>query len=192
MSMRGARLHLVARTSSIDMARSTSTTAQDESASKPVHRKAGRCSRARIKRDDPTGYLVRVTGWDFSYFFRPAESRRASTERAYEEIATLELSGEIIRPVPCRYARAKVTLSARAGLFDEKHDKPPKAIGSLTASGDTLDAYVFVPEERIASLAAVAASGRIQIAHFFASPIKYRSATVINVSFDTNFIEDDW
>lgn len=70
--------------------------------------------------------------------------------------------------------------------------KPPRSIGSLRADGDELSAYLFFPTERAALLAAVIQSGRIQIVHITASPIKYRAASIINFSMDTEFREEDW
>ena len=42
------------------------------------------------------------------------------------------------------------------GMLEENRAEPPKTIGSLTANDEELTAYIFIPAERMADLAAVA------------------------------------
>jgi hypothetical protein len=65
----------------------------------------------------------------------------------------------LIRPIDTRYKDAEVTFSPRAGMTDERRGGAFQSIGSLTASGDSLSAYVFIPAEYMPELAAVAQSG---------------------------------
>ena len=97
-----------------------------------------------------------------------------------------------IRPEDSIYKRATITFSARAGLMEENRSKPPQSIGMLTASEDGLIAYIFSPDERMAELAAIAQSGRVQIVQFNATRLRYRSAVISSISLDTHFDEEEW
>lgn len=134
-------------------------------------------------------YLLSVTGWDYSYYLFIERHRRVPTQLS--EIPTLTFLGDWIRPKGSPYPKGSITLSGRARML-ENVIEAPKAIGSLTAKQDQLDAYVFIPTERLAPLSAVAASGRVRIVSMTATPIRRRSGQVISLSVDTKFDEEEW
>jgi hypothetical protein len=148
--------------------------------------------RRRNAREEHVGYLVRITGWDYYYSFRPSDPKSRWDPGPYNELATISFGGDIVRPQDSKYKRAKVTFSSRAGMMEENRAEPPKTIGSLTANDEELSAYIFIPAERVADLAVVAQSGRVQIVHFGATRLRYRSATVHTVSLSTEFDEEEW
>lgn len=135
---------------------------------------------------------MRITGWDYYYSFRPSDPKSRWDPGPYKELATISFGGEIVRPQDSKYKRAKVTFSARVEMMEENRAAPPKTIGSLTANDEELSAYIFIPAERMADLAAVAQSGRAQVVHFGATRLRYRSAMVHTVSLSTEFDEEEW
>lgn len=141
------------------------------------------------KRDEKITYLVVVTGWEHHYGLRIADGS-AWEPGPYHELATLTLRGEVVRPEGFKHPRGEVTLSSRAGMLHETGE--PKCIGSLSARGDLLQAYVFIPAERLAELVAVAASGRIHIAAVGGTKLRYRSGTIHSVTLDTEFDPEEW
>jgi hypothetical protein len=155
----------------------------------PAKRKRHHKRRGR-QHEEYVGYLVRVTGWDYHYSFRVSDPRSRWDSGPYSELATLSLAGNVIRPQDSKYKRANITLSARTGMMDENRAEPPRSIGSLSANAEELSAYVFVPAERLAELASN--SGRVQIVHFGATRLRYRSAMIHSVSLDTHFDEEEW
>lgn len=148
--------------------------------------------RRKSNREEYVSYLVRLTGWNYHYSFSLNDPKRRWGPGPYNEHSGVIFEGDVIRPEGCKYERAIITLSARAGLLQEKMAEHPTCVGSLTAVGTELSAYVFVPAERLAELTSVAASGRVQIAQFTATKVRFRSALVRNVSLDTNFNPEDW
>jgi hypothetical protein len=132
----------------------------------------GRARIARISGKPPVldrvylGHRDKRSGWDYYYSFRPSDPKSRWDAGPYNELATISFGGEIIRPQDSKYKRAKVIFSARLGMMEENGVEPPKTIGSLTANDEELSAYIFIPAERTADLAAVAQSGRAQVVHF--------------------------
>ncbi len=141
--------------------------------------------RRRKKPEEYVTYVIAVTGWDSYYGFRVSDPKSRFDSGPYSEIATLTFTGGLIRPEGFKYSSAKLTLSAHADMLEERRDKPPSSIGSLTAHDDTLEAYVFIPAERMAALIALAQSGRVQIASIGGTRLRYRLGQVHNISLDT-------
>ena len=80
---------------------------------------------------------------------------------------------------------------ARAGMMDERYDQTPHSIGRLSAYGETLNAYVFIPVERLAELAAVALSGRVQVVNIVGTRLRYRSGSVQSIYLNTEIEEEE-
>jgi len=148
--------------------------------------------RKRSTREEFVSYLLRVTGWDCHYSFSVGDPKHRWGTGPYNQLTTLSLSGDLIRPDGCAYKRATLTFSARADMDKDDRQGPVNAIGSLSASEDELSPYIFIPKERVAELATIAASGRIQIVQFTATKLRYRSALIRNVSLYTRFDEEEW
>jgi hypothetical protein len=55
-----------------------------------------------------------------------------------------------------------------------------------------LDAYVFVPAERMAELLTLAVTGRLQAVAFVGTKLKWRKASIINLQLMTEFNEEDY
>ena len=79
----------------------------------------------------------------------------------------------------------------RSDVAHEKYDDVPRSIGGLSANADTLYAYIFVPVERFAELAAVAATNRVQVAYIHGTRIRYRSGAVTGFSLSTGIEEEE-
>jgi len=174
------------------LAKSKQTTPGTAVASaKPPTRKKARRKR-QPAREEYIGYLVRVSGWDYHYGFRPSDPRSHWDPGPYSELATLSFTGELIRPENSKYRTATVTLSGKVGMMEERPTGAASSIGSLSAHEDELSAYVFIPTERLAELSVVAQSGRVQIVQITGTKLRYRSALIRNLSLDTHFDEEDW
>lgn len=157
---------------------------ESRNTSKPVKR---RHKRARTKREEYVTYYVRVKSWDYYYSFRVSDPKSRWDTGPYSELATLTFFGEVILPKNFKYRQATVTLSAREDMMKEKTPLPPAAsIGSITASGDELSAYMFTPVERMPELAAVAQSGRVQIICLTGTQLRYRGGSIRAVSLSTS------
>lgn len=131
-------------------------------------------------------YLARISSWDYHYGFRVGDPKYDS--KAVDEIALLKFSANILFPDGGKHKTLEVTLSAKSGLLDPKNDHF-KSIGMIDARGDLLHAYIWVPDIRMAELSSVASSGRWSVMSLIATSIRYRKASVINFSLDTDLRE---
>lgn len=162
----------------------------EETASSRKPKKRRKRSRRAIK--EYTNYLVRLSRWDYFYSFRASDPKNRWERGPYSSLTTLRLTGDLIRPENSKYGQIEVTLSARAGMMDEARSDQQLSVGSLRAEDEQLSAYIFVPEERFAELMIAAQSGRLEVVHFVSTKLRYRSATILNVTLNTDFDEADW
>lgn len=160
------------------------------SKSQPPKKKRKPRQRTRRKRDELVQYEMRIDDWDYYYGFRISDPKYDVDRGPYSELTTLTFTGTFVYPKDLKYKDGSLTLSARAGMMDERLREPPRSIGNLSAHGNTLSAYVFVPTERLAELVAVAHSGRVQVASLVGTRLRYRSGLVRSVSLNTE-IEDE-
>lgn len=136
-------------------------------------------------------YALLVDGWDCHYSLRGSDPKSRWDPGPYSEISTITFSGEFIRPTKPRFGQGIVTLSARAGMLLEEAQAGARAIGSLRAGADNLEAYVFIPAEQTAALTSLAGTGRLQIIRLWATKLRYRSGKIYSISLDTSYSEDD-
>lgn len=148
--------------------------------------------RRKAQKEELVSYFVKVADWHYSYSFRGGDPKSRWDEGRYNELATLSFTGDLIQPKDSRHKNAEVTLSARTHMMDEPVGDKPASIGSLSASGNDLSAYIFVPVERLSELTAVAQSARVQTIHIVGSKLRYRSGTISSMSLDTHYDEEDW
>lgn len=129
-----------------------------------------------------TIYQIKLSGWDFSWSFRLAlPSNFMAGEGHYNEHFILTLKGEVLYPESFKYPEVECQLYADPRLMQDK--VPPKGIGSMTASGTRLIAYIAVPRERIDTL--VDAADRLQSLELNATPLHYRRALVMSIHMST-------
>jgi len=99
----------------------------------------------------------------------------------------LTLKGEVLYPEKFKYPDVECQLYADPRLT---HDiDPPKGIGSMTANGARLVAYIAVPRERMDTLVGVA--DRLLSLELNATPLHYRRALVMTIHLGTE-PEPDW
>lgn len=158
---------------------------------KPRAASKRRRKRSRKKHDEHVHYAISVTDWNSYYSFRVSNPKSRFDSGPYSEIATLTFTGELIRPEGLKYKNAALTLCAQAEIMQERWDRPPLSIGSLNAHEDTLEAYIFIPAERMAALVALAQSGRVQIASIGGTRLRYRSGLVHSISLNTESDDDE-
>jgi len=114
------------------LAKSNQTIPQaDASARPPTRKTAGRKRKRQPAREEYIGYLVRVSGWDYYYGFRPSDPKSQWDRGPYSEIATLTFAGELIRPENSKYRAVAVTLSGKAGMMEERGTGAAPSIGTL-------------------------------------------------------------
>jgi hypothetical protein len=77
-------------------------------------------------------------------------------------------------------------------MIEEHRDVSPSAIGSLSTHEEMLEAYVFVPAERMAALVALAHSGRVRVASIDGTKLHYRSGKDHSISLNTTFDPDEY
>ena len=133
-------------------------------------------------------YQIKLSGWDFTWSFSlalPNNSR--ANEGHYHEHMILTLKGEVLYPESFKYPEVECQLYADPRLTQDID--PPKGIGSMTASGTRLVAYIAVPRERMDTLAGVA--DRLLSLELNATPLHYRRALVMSIHLGTE-LEPDW
>lgn|GEM_PF-2485550 len=136
-------------------------------------------------------YLFRVATWDYHYGLRAVDPKRRVDSGCYCEIALLTFPGSLLRPENSKYRTAFVTLSGKAGMIEEPEGGKLEAIGSFQARGDEINAYIFVPFERLSQLN-VAQSGAVQVLNVIGTKLRYGSGLIRSLSVDTQFDEEDW
>ncbi|MBH3426026.1 hypothetical protein [Pseudomonas gessardii] len=133
-------------------------------------------------------YQVKLCGWDLTWSFSlalPNNSR--ANEGHYNEHMILTLKGAVLYPEKFKYPDVECQLCADPRLTQDIAS--PKGIGSMTASGTRLMAYIAVPRERIDVL--VAAADRLLSLELSATPLHYRRALVMSIHLGTE-PEPDW
>lgn len=159
-------------------------------ASKPA-KKSRKGRRTRRKQDEFVRYELRVNDWNYYYGFRISDPKSRFDKGPYSELATLTFKGVMVSPESLKYEMGELTLSAQNNMMNERLADLQHTIGSLSAYGDTLTGYVFVPAERLSELAAAAASGRIQVASIDGTRLKYRSGTIRGITLNTETDEEE-
>lgn len=134
-----------------------------------------------------TLYQIKLSGWDFTWSFSLALRNSWANEGHYNEHMILTLRGEVLYPENFKYPDVECQLYADARLTQDI--EPPKGIGSMTASGTRLVAYIAVPRERVDTLAGVA--DRLLSLELNATPLHYRRALVMSIHLGTE-PESDW
>lgn len=133
-------------------------------------------------------YQIKLSGWDFSWSFSLALPKNLrANEGHYHEHMILTLKGEVLYPEGFKYPEVECQLYADPRLT--QYIDPPKGIGSMTASGTRLVAYIAVPRERIDAL--VSAADRLLSLELNAIPLHYRRALVMSIHLGTE-PEPDW
>jgi hypothetical protein len=133
-------------------------------------------------------YQIKLSGWDFTWSLSLAlPNNLRANEGHYHEHMILTLKGEVLYPESFKYPEVECQLYADPRLMQDVD--PPKGIGSMTASGKRLVAYVAVPRERIDTL--VGAADRLLSLELNATPLHYRRALVMSIHLGTE-PEPDW
>lgn len=133
-------------------------------------------------------YQIKLSGWDFTWSFSLALANNSrANEGHYNEHMILTLKGEVLYPEKFKYPDVECQLFADPRLTQDI--APPKGIGSMTASGTRLIAYIAVPRERMDALAGMA--DRLLSLELNATPLHYRRALVMSIHLGTE-PEPDW
>lgn len=151
------------------------------------HKPKARRGRPRLETQRAL-YQIKLSGWDFTWSFSlalPNNSR--ANEGHYNEHMILTLKGEMLYPEKFKYPDVECQLYADPRLTQDTD--PPKGIGSMTASGTRLVAYIAVPRERMDALAGVA--DRLLYLELNATPLHYRRALILSIHLGSE-PEPDW
>lgn len=150
--------------------------------SRTVQKKSGnRRGRPRLEMQR-TIYQIKLSGWEFSWSFSLALPNNSRTKEGhYNEHLILILKGEVLYPEKFKYPDVECQLYADPQLT--RDIDPPKGIGSMTASGTRMVAYIAVPRERMDTLAGVA--DRLLSLELNATPLHYRRALVMSIHLGT-------
>jgi len=135
-----------------------------------------------------TIYQIKLSGWEFSWSFSLALPNNFKPDEGhYQEHLILTLKGEVLYPESFKYPKVECQLYADPRLIQDI--APPKGIGSMTANGTRLMAYIAMPPERINTL--VGAADRLISLELNATPLHYRRALVMSIHLGTE-PEPDW
>lgn len=133
-------------------------------------------------------YQIKLSGWDLAWSFSLAlPNFSMANEGHYNEHMILTLKGEVVYPESFKYPEVECLLYADPRLTPEID--PPKGIGSITASGTRLVAFIAVPRERMSTLVGVA--DRLLSLELSATPLHYRRALITSINLDTE-PDPDW
>lgn len=127
-------------------------------------------------------YQIKLIGWDLTWSFSLAlPNNWRANEGHYSEHMILTLKGEVLYPEKFKYPNVECQLYADPRLTQDI--APPKGIGSMTASGTRLIAYIAVPRERIDAL--LGAANRLLSLELNATPLHYRRALIMSIHLST-------
>ena len=133
-------------------------------------------------------YQIKLTGWDLTWSFSLALPNNSwANEGHYHEHMILTLKGEVLYPDGFKYPEVECQLYADPRLMQDI--ELPRGIGSMTANGTRLVAYIAVPRERIEALRG--AADRLLSLELNATPLHYRRALVMSIHLGTE-LEPDW
>jgi hypothetical protein len=150
------------------------------------HKTNTRRGRPRLKTQRAL-YQIKLSGWDFTWSFSLAMTNNSNAEGHYHEHMILTLRGEVLYPESFKYPEVECQLYADPRLTQDIVS--PKGIGSMSASGKRLIAYIAVPRERVDAL--VSAADRLLSLELNATPLHYRRALVMSIHLGTE-PEPDW
>ena len=154
---------------------------------KTQQKSKGRRGRPRIE-TQRTLYQIKLSGWDFAWSLSLAmPNNLRANEGHYHEHMILTLRGTVLYPESFKYPEMECQLYADPRLM--KDTTPPKGIGSMTANGTRLVAYIAVPRERIDAL--VSAADRLLSLELNTTPLYYRRGLVMSMHLGTE-PEPDW
>ena len=142
------------------------------------------------KRDEIVQYAMAPEMWNYYFGFRVSDGSRFD-HGPYSGFSTLTLEGKLIAPEGLKYPRMRMTLSASKELLRDKVAEPATSIGMLSAQGNVIDAYIFIPAESMAELTSVAHSGCLKVATVNGTRLRWRSAVAKSVSISTEYDSDD-
>ena len=133
-------------------------------------------------------YQIKLFGWDLTWSFSLAlPNHIMANEGHYHEHMILTLRGEVLYPESFKYPEVECQLFADPQLRQEIAN--PKGIGSMTASGNRLTAYIAMPCESVEAL--IGAADRLLSLELNATPLRYRRALVMSIHLGTE-PEPDW
>lgn len=133
-------------------------------------------------------YQIKLSGWDFTWSFSLALQKfLRANEGHYQEHMILTLRGEVLYPERFKYPEVECQLYADPRLTQDI--VPPRGIGSMTARGTRLIAYIAVPPERMDALLCVA--DRLLSLELNATPLHYRRALIMSIHLGSE-PEPDW
>lgn len=130
-------------------------------------------------------YDILISNWDYYYGFHISDPKSHFDHGPYSELSTIEFVGGFAEPEASKFSQAQVTLSSKEGMLDERRFDCPRSIGGLSSRGDIFAAYIFVPSERFAELAAIVSSGRVQALNIYGTRLRYRLGSAINIALTT-------
>ncbi len=136
----------------------------------------------RTKSEVAEQYVVTVNRWDFHWGFSIGDRERGSNW--HRGNTTVTFHGEIRLPAPFKYPIAEITLNGETQISERKK------IGYLSARDNLFTAFVIIPGDRLAIIAAVA--DRVRLITLSGTKLAYRKGTVMGLSIDTSFIPEEW
>jgi len=133
-------------------------------------------------------YQIKLFSWDFTWSLSLAMPNHSwANEGHYHEHMILTLRGKVLYPESFKYPEVECQIYADPRMTQDI--SPPKAIGSMTASGSRLIAYIAVPRDRVSVL--VDAADRFLSLELNTTPLHYRRALVMSIHLGTE-PELDW
>lgn len=153
--------------------------------------KRNRANKTRKIRDaDRVYYVVRITGWDWSFMF--GVDPRPEHEGAHMDYRHLEVQGEVLRPARLKGRACELTFLPDTDLnAGETPRRPLIHAGSLSLHRGQLDGLFSIPADVLPAVLQMLIGNRFQYVIIYGDPMRYRHASALRYRFEMRLDDHD-
>lgn len=147
--------------------------------------------RARRTMPEYVGYLVEVSGWDWSFSFGISHDKRQ--DDPYSEYRHLVVKGSLLRPAGVKAKDAELIFLPNIENNEaNRMQHEPKSIGSLNLYNGILHGLLSMPADALPPVLTVLSAQRFRFVLLQGERLRWRKALIRSYSIDTHLDEDDY
>jgi hypothetical protein len=147
--------------------------------------------RAKRRVELPTTYVLRITGWDWSFSFGLNHAPRLSTD-PYSDYRHLVVTGEFIAPTAMKGKVAAYSfLPSRELNIDFRQEAQPMAVGSLSAHTRPVQGLFSIPADALAPLLQMLIGDRFHWIVASGDALRFRKTSLNSFRFEMTLDPDD-
>jgi hypothetical protein len=147
--------------------------------------------RRRSKAPQLAFYIVRITGWDWSYSFSVNSVSYRDTK--YNEYRHLHVFGTLLLPLKIKVEKVKLVFLPDIDPEEIKQQgEPPRCVGSLSIWQNALDGNLSMPRDALDPVLQMLLAGRFKYVVLNGEPMRYRKALIGNYDMATEVDVDDY